>query len=33
LTVVHGLAVQAASGATRTELLRVVKTAFRAWPT
>jgi len=33
LTVVHGLAVQAASGATRAELLRVVKIALRAWPT
>jgi AcrR family transcriptional regulator len=29
-TIAHGLAVQAASGATRTELIRVVKTALRA---
>ena len=31
-TVAHGLSVQAASGATRAELTRVVKTALRAWP-
>ncbi len=31
-TVAHGLSVQAASGATRAELTRVVKTAMRAWP-
>jgi AcrR family transcriptional regulator len=31
-TVLHGLAVQAASGATRAELRRVVATAMRAWP-
>jgi AcrR family transcriptional regulator len=33
VTVLHGLAVQAASGAKREELLRVVETALRAWPT
>jgi len=31
-TVAHGLSVQAASGASRAELMRVVKTALRAWP-
>ena len=31
-TVAHGLSVQAASGATRAELTRVVRTALRAWP-
>jgi AcrR family transcriptional regulator len=31
-TVVHGLAVQAAGGASRAELRRVVETALRAWP-
>jgi AcrR family transcriptional regulator len=31
-TVAHGLSVQAASGATRSELTRVVRTALRAWP-
>jgi AcrR family transcriptional regulator len=31
-TIAHGLSVQAASGATRAELTRVVKTALRAWP-
>jgi AcrR family transcriptional regulator len=31
-TVAHGLSVEAASGATRAELTRVVKTAMRAWP-
>jgi AcrR family transcriptional regulator len=33
MTVVHGLAVQAAGGARREDLLRVVATALRAWPT
>jgi len=31
-TILHGMAVQAASGASRQELLGVVKTALRAWP-
>jgi AcrR family transcriptional regulator len=31
-TLVQGMAVQAASGATRNELLRVVETVLRAWP-
>ena len=31
-TVVHGLAVQAASGATRKELLRVTDLFLRMWP-
>ena len=31
-TIAHGLSVQAASGATRAELTRVVRTALRAWP-
>ncbi len=31
-TVMHGMAVQRAGGATRTQLLRVVKTALQAWP-
>jgi len=31
-TVIHGMAVQAASGATRAELRRVAETALRAWP-
>ena len=31
-TVIHGMAVQAASGASRNELQRVIKTALRAWP-
>jgi len=31
-TVMHGMAVQAAGGATRDELLEVVATALRAWP-
>jgi AcrR family transcriptional regulator len=31
-TVIHGMAVQAAGGARRRELLRVVETALRAWP-
>jgi AcrR family transcriptional regulator len=32
-TVTHGMAVQAAGGASRKQLLRVVETALRAWPT
>ncbi|MBI1853639.1 MAG: TetR/AcrR family transcriptional regulator [Planctomycetes bacterium] len=31
-TVMHGMAVQAADGARRAELIRVAKTALRAWP-
>ncbi len=31
-TLMHGMAVQAAGGASRRELLRVVETALRAWP-
>jgi AcrR family transcriptional regulator len=31
-TVIHGMAVQAASGTTRAELRRVAETALRAWP-
>jgi AcrR family transcriptional regulator len=31
-TVIRGIGVQAASGATRAELRRVVQTALRAWP-
>jgi AcrR family transcriptional regulator len=31
-TIAHGLSVQAASGASRAELLRVVKTGMKAWP-
>jgi AcrR family transcriptional regulator len=31
-TVMHGMAVQRAGGATRAQLLRVMKTALRAWP-
>ena len=31
-TVMHGMAVQAAGGASRAELRRVVRTALRAWP-
>ena len=31
-TIMHGMAVQAASGASRKELPRVVKMALRAWP-
>jgi AcrR family transcriptional regulator len=31
-TIVQGLAIQAASGATRKELQRIAKTALRAWP-
>jgi len=32
VTVVQGIAVQAASGAAREELRRVIRTALRAWP-
>jgi AcrR family transcriptional regulator len=32
VTVLHGMSVQAASGASRHELRRVVETALRAWP-
>ena len=32
VTVMHGMAVQRAGGATRAQLLRVMKTALRAWP-
>jgi AcrR family transcriptional regulator len=31
-TVIHGMAVQAAGGASRAELRRVARTALRAWP-
>ncbi|HWX53210.1 MAG TPA: TetR/AcrR family transcriptional regulator [Verrucomicrobiae bacterium] len=31
-TVIHGMAVQAASGASRSELERVIQTALRVWP-
>jgi AcrR family transcriptional regulator len=31
-TVIHGMAVQAAGGATRAELQKVIDTALRAWP-
>jgi len=31
-TLIHGMAVQAAGGASRKELLSVVETALRAWP-
>jgi len=31
-TIMHGMSVQAAGGATRAELQRVVRTALRAWP-
>jgi AcrR family transcriptional regulator len=33
ITVIQGMAVQAASGATREELGRVIEMALRAWPT
>lgn len=33
ITVMHGMAVQAAGGASRAELDRVADTALRAWPT
>ena len=32
VTVLHGMSVQAAGGATREQLRRVVETALRAWP-
>lgn len=32
VTVMYGMAVLAASGATRGELRRVIQTALRAWP-
>jgi AcrR family transcriptional regulator len=32
VTIVHGLAVQAAGGSSRAELHRVIQTALRAWP-
>ena len=32
VTVIHGMAVQRAGGATRAQLFRVMKTALRAWP-
>jgi len=32
VTVLHGMAVQAAGGANRAELRRVIRTALRAWP-
>jgi AcrR family transcriptional regulator len=32
VTIIQGIAVQAAGGATRNELRRVVQTALRAWP-
>jgi AcrR family transcriptional regulator len=32
VTVIHGMAVQAAGGASREDLLRVVEMALRAWP-
>ena len=31
-TVIHGMAVQAASGASRDDLQRVIQTVLRAWP-
>ncbi len=31
-TVIHGMAVQAASGASRDDLQRVIRTVLRAWP-
>ena len=31
-TVIHGMSVEAASGAGRKELLSVIQTALRAWP-
>lgn len=33
VTVLHGMAVQAASGATKRELQHVARTAIKAWPT
>lgn len=32
VTIAHGMAVEAASGASRQELLQVVRTAMKAWP-
>jgi len=32
VTMIHGIAVQAASGAARDQLRRVIRTALRAWP-
>ncbi len=32
-TVAHGMSVQAAGGASRSQLRRVVQTVLRAWPT
>jgi hypothetical protein len=32
VTVIQGIAVQAAGGATRNELRRVIESALRAWP-
>jgi len=32
VTVIQGIAVQAAGGATRNELRRVIENALRAWP-
>ncbi|HZS46102.1 MAG TPA: TetR/AcrR family transcriptional regulator [Blastocatellia bacterium] len=32
MTVIHGMSVQAASGATHDELRRIVKAAMRSWP-
>ena len=32
VTMIHGMAVQAAGGASREELLRVAELALRAWP-
>jgi AcrR family transcriptional regulator len=32
VTMIHGIAVQAASGAARGQLRRVIRTALRAWP-
>ena len=33
VTMFQGMAVQAASGASRKDLRRIVETALRAWPT
>jgi AcrR family transcriptional regulator len=32
-TVIHGMSIQAAGGATRDELQRIIETALRSWPT
>lgn len=32
VTIIHGMAVRAAGGASRAELMRIVKTALRVWP-